>query len=297
MSIENRPLVSVVIPTYNHAWCLGRAIQSVIDQTYKNWEIIIVDNNSTDNTSEIILNFTKEHITHLKIKNNGIIAKSRNKGIKSSRGEWIAFLDSDDWWEPYKLECLFERNLKDVDFSYHGLNINNESNRHMWRKKIKTRKLKHPIFNDLLLYGNPIGNSSVVVRKKIIEEIGYINSSEKMIACEDYNTWLKISKITNNFLFISEPLGHYSIHPQSASQKNMSTSEYEAIFEFLKLESNTIKSLLIANIRYISGAYNCKINNYIHARNDLVFVIFKGRYILKLKAMLLLLKLIFKKIF
>ena len=75
--------------------------------------------------------------------------------------------------------------------------------------------------------------------KKIIEEIGYINSSEKMIACEDYNTWLKISKITNNFLFISEPLGHYSIHPQGASQKNMSTSEYEAIFEFLKLAMMT----------------------------------------------------------
>ncbi len=93
-------LVSVVIPTYNHARFLGRALQSVMDQTYKNWEVIIIDNHSQDNTDEIVEAFKDPRITLLKIHNNGVIAASRNMGIRAAKGEWIAFLDSDDHWYP-----------------------------------------------------------------------------------------------------------------------------------------------------------------------------------------------------
>jgi glycosyltransferase involved in cell wall biosynthesis len=96
MNDNASPLVSVVIPTYNHARYLGRALQSVLDQTYKNWEAIVIDNHSTDNTAELIASFADQRITYLKIHNNGVIAASRNAGIRAAKGEWLAFLDSDD---------------------------------------------------------------------------------------------------------------------------------------------------------------------------------------------------------
>ena len=107
LNTKLRPLVSIIIPTYPQATYIGKALQSIIDQTFKNWEAIIIDNHSTDDTQKILNQFVDPRIKCLKIKNNGIIAKSRNLGIKFAKGEWIAFLDSDDWWTKDKLEiCI-----------------------------------------------------------------------------------------------------------------------------------------------------------------------------------------------
>ena len=92
------PLVSVVIPTYNHAYLLKDALHSVICQTYTNIEIIVIDNNSVDDTEEVVLSFLDPRIIFKKINNNGIIAASRNMGILIAKGDYIAFLDSDDIW-------------------------------------------------------------------------------------------------------------------------------------------------------------------------------------------------------
>src|SRR4051812_44716056 len=100
------PLVSVVIPTYNHAQFLGRALGSVIAQTYTNWEAIVVDNHSQDDTDAVVASQSDPRIKLLKIHNNGVIAASRNKAMREARGEWIAFLDSDDAWYPEKLAVL-----------------------------------------------------------------------------------------------------------------------------------------------------------------------------------------------
>ena len=107
IQIKAKPLVSIVIPTYNHAEFLRLAIQSIIEQTYDNWEIIIINNYSTDTTVELVEKFKEPRIRLINFNNNGVIATSRNIGIKKSRGEWIAFLDSDDIWYPSKLEkCM-----------------------------------------------------------------------------------------------------------------------------------------------------------------------------------------------
>ncbi|MBA7530747.1 UDP-Glc:alpha-D-GlcNAc-diphosphoundecaprenol beta-1,3-glucosyltransferase WfgD [subsurface metagenome] len=99
-----QPLISVVMPTYNHGRFIGDAINSVLNQTYRNLELIIIDNFSEDNTEKIVTSYKDDRIKYLKFKNNGVIASSRNYGIKHSRGEYIAFLDSDDVWLPEKLE-------------------------------------------------------------------------------------------------------------------------------------------------------------------------------------------------
>ena len=104
MNIGKSPEVSVIIPNFNRDYCLGRTIQSVVDQTYKNWELIVVDNNSTDNSIAVVNSFDDPRISVVQINNDGIIARSRNLGIKKEKGEYLAFLDSDDWWEKTKLE-------------------------------------------------------------------------------------------------------------------------------------------------------------------------------------------------
>lgn len=85
---------------------LDEALKSVISQSYDNWELIIIDNHSIDNTDEILKKYTDNRIKILKINNNGIIAKSRNAGLAKASGDWIAFLDSDDIWYPQRLEIL-----------------------------------------------------------------------------------------------------------------------------------------------------------------------------------------------
>ena len=108
------PIVSIVIPTYNHAKFISKALKSVIDQTYKNWEAIIIDNESIDETYKLINNFNDQRIKYFKIANDGVIAKSRNLGINEAKGEWIAFLDSDDWWTKDKLEVQTQEPTKFV---------------------------------------------------------------------------------------------------------------------------------------------------------------------------------------
>ena len=97
---------SVIIPTYNQENLLERCLKSVTQQTFKNYEVIIVDNYSTDNTSKVVKKFGKK-IKYFKIRNRGVIAKSRNYGINHAKGELVAFLDSDDWIEPETLENMF----------------------------------------------------------------------------------------------------------------------------------------------------------------------------------------------
>lgn len=97
-------LVSIIMPSYNTAGFIADTINSVLKQTYENWELIIVDDCSTDNTDEIVSAFNDERIRYLKNEKNSGAAVSRNKALREAKGKWIAFLDSDDLWLPQKLE-------------------------------------------------------------------------------------------------------------------------------------------------------------------------------------------------
>ena len=249
------PLISVIIPTYNHAHFLGRALQSLLDQTYSNWEAIIIDNYSEDGTEIVIENFKDPRIQHLKFRNNGVIAASRNKGIFMAKGEWIAFLDSDDWWTSDKLQCCILGINPGVDFLYHDLKIIREKASFFQRDNVKSRQLKSPVLRDLLVNDNAISNSSVVVRKKLLDKIGGLSEDKTMIGSEDFNAWLRIAKLTDNFLYIPKFLGFYQIHGTGISSKEMTGCYIAAITDFLSeitpLERNKINSTLT----YMRGKY------------------------------------------
>jgi len=210
MTNQKQILISVILPTFNHAKYLKKAIESVIKQNYFNWELIIVDNNSIDETFEIVNSYSDSRIKYCKIQNNGVIAASRNLGIHLSNGSWIAFIDSDDWWVYNKLSKSVEYiKTEKFDLIYHDLYLVNKKNQSNFKKLASSRRLHSPIYQDLILKGNGILNSSVLVRKKILEEVELISCDINKITWEDYDCWLRISKITNRFYYLKETLGYY----------------------------------------------------------------------------------------
>ena len=112
-------LVSIIMPSWNTANFIAESIQSVINQTYTNWELLIVDDCSTDNTDEVVASFKDKRIRYFKNKKNSGAALTRNKAMRKAQGEWIAFLDSDDLWMPEKLERQIDFMKKNgYTFSY-----------------------------------------------------------------------------------------------------------------------------------------------------------------------------------
>ena len=124
-----------MIPTFNRAYCLERAIESVLKQTFINFEIILVDDGSTDNTQELIENKYFGRLKYLKSENRGVSA-ARNLGIRASMGDWIAFLDSDDEWLSDHLERQWDYHLKKSDIRLiHGEEIWIRNGQHLNHKK------------------------------------------------------------------------------------------------------------------------------------------------------------------
>ena len=289
MNNVDQPLVSVVIPSYNHGQYLGRALQGLIDQTYKNWEALIVDNYSTDNTDEIIERYSDERISVLKINNNGVIAKSRNIGINQSSGEWIAFLDSDDWWHTYKLqECMAHVN-SNVDLIYHVLSIKMNKQSYLQRSKINSWQLQNPILEDLLRSGNAIPTSSVVVRSAVVKKMGGMNECPAMVGAEDYNTWLRIAKVSNKFKYLPIRLGWYYLQSSSvSSQKDMSIPIRYAIAEFRGELDKDQKKKCNARLRYARGRFLFLSRKYKRANLNLYFSLLYGGLEIKCKSMYML---------
>ncbi len=208
----NKIFFSVVIPTYKRKIKLQRAINSVLNQTYKNWEILIIDNNSKDGTDNMVKDFKNTNIKIFNIKNNGCIAKSRNLGVTKARGKFIAFLDSDDYWFQNKLECCYKilTKNKKTKFIYHNMMINNKIFGLIYSSVNYFRLVKSPIYDDLINNGPAFPTSSVVLDKKIFTKINMFSEEKDLITWEDYDAWIRFSKISNNFECINKILGSYT---------------------------------------------------------------------------------------
>lgn len=280
-----KPVFSVVIPTYNHAHFLERALQSVVNQTFTDWEIIIIDNHSEDNTDLIVEKFKDPRVRFFKINNNGIIAASRNKGINEANGEWIAFLDSDDYWDPRKLQSCLEVISDEVDFIYHDLKVvGQKENLFSWSSD-KTRQTKGKPLIDMLLNGNLIGNSSVVVRRVLIEKAGLLEEDPQMIGAEDFNAWLKIAELTDKFLYLPKFLGFYEFHVAGVSRKDMSECYRIATYNFIQRLNPVQRNQLNAHIAYMKGRYLFLNGKFSESREYFKQSIQHGKPEIKLKAL------------
>ena len=196
------------MPNYNSRF-LRRAVQSVIEQSYKEWELILVDNYSNNFPEKVINELNDKRIHFYKFDNENNIAKGRNFGIKKTKYDWIAFLDSDDVWSKDKLFKVVEIiENSETDLVYHGMYY--LPKKFGFLKKIinhQSREIKKPIFETLIKEGNGIANSSVVIRKSLLEKINFLSEDEKKYSWEDYDCWIRCSRLTDNFFFIPNILG------------------------------------------------------------------------------------------
>jgi len=210
--VDSNPLVSIVMPAYNSAAYIGVAIESVLAQTYKNWELIIIDDGSHDGTADVIRRYSKdEHrirvLTHEK--NKGI-AVARNLGFASASGDWIACLDSDDMWLPNKLERQLSKALElQADFLFTGSSFINRAGKPYKGMLSVPERLT---YNQLKI-NNIIPCSSVLIKKSLIGH----NIMLQGAFHEDYAAWLAILKKGVTAYGINEPLLVYRITRESQS--------------------------------------------------------------------------------
>lgn len=229
---KNNPLVSVIIPTYNQSNFIGDAIKSVLEQSYPNLELIIIDNYSEDDTEKIVRSFSDQRVQYFKFSNNGIISASRNFGITKSRGEYIAFLDSDDIWLKDKIVKQIELFNKDslIGLTFCPFKIISTDSLLNGRVLGFNKKKILGHHYEQLICNNFIISSSAMVRTSVIKELGGFDEAAQLRCVEDGDLWLRIArkyKIAN----IPEVKGIYRIHSINLS---MDGQRLQRVFTLLE---------------------------------------------------------------
>ena len=209
------PMVSVVMPAYNAEKTIFMAVNSVLSQTYDDFELIIVDDLSKDNTENIIKQFNDSRIVYIKNEQNSGASYSRNRGISLAVGEWIAFLDSDDCWRSDKLKKHIDLHAenKEAVLSYTASAFMNESG----QTYDYIMKVEEKIDYKYLLKRNVISCSSVFVKADVMKSIKMPGD----YMSEDYYTWLEILKKHRFAYGINEPLLTYRISRKSKSSNRL----------------------------------------------------------------------------
>lgn len=223
------PMVSIIIPTYNHARFLGRALQAVLDQTMGDWEAIVIDNFSADDTAQVMQNYADPRIRHVLFANQGVIAVSRNHGISLTRAPYVAFLDSDDWWHPDKLALSLAKLEQGADLTCHA---------ETWvgpgslRREVSYGPSERSSYDSLLFNGNCISTSAVVVRRQCLFDAGCFSTEEAFNTAEDYDLWLKLARNGARMEFLPEVLGEYLLHDANHSRSHLrNMNAVMAVFE------------------------------------------------------------------
>ena len=245
--VKDNPTVSVIIPTYNRAHLIGMAVQSVLEQSYQDFEIIVVDDASTDNTGEVVRSFKDERIRYIRHKKNKGAAAARNTGIKAARGEYIAFQDSDDKWLPEKLEKqmkVFENAPLEVGVVYTGfLRIANDKKIYIPSSWVTQ---KEGSIHKELLKGNFVTTQSIVTCKECFEKAGMFD--ERLPRLQDWELVLRLSKYYD-FKCIDEPLLTSPYTSDSISANN------EALIKALKLILSAHFNDFADDKKILSGYY------------------------------------------
>ncbi len=264
----SKPLITIIIPTYNRADLVPRAINSALNQTFKDFEIIIVDDGSTDNTKDVIKKYLENNnkIKYIFQKNSGAVASPRNTAIKLARGKYIALLDDDDEWLPSKLEKqikLFNNNIGIVGSGCYFVYDNNYLKKKTYEiKGLNNNNHLHKILKDRFI----VSSSSVIIPKYIFDKVGLFD--EKCRVTEDWDLYIRILK-HYKFSYINEPLFFYHIHDINISG-NISANKFindhkRTLIKHKEEWDNNLKakSKLLRNI----GSYFMVLNNTKEARN------------------------------
>jgi len=212
--MENAPLVTVVIPAYNAAWCIEKALKSVLAQDYSPVEVLVVNDGSSDATSSRVKNLNSS--VRLIEQPNGGLSNARNTGIHQARGEWVAFLDADDYWLPGKLQRQMELLASDPTLGFCSTCTRVESPQgeelNLWHcPKLQESTLKTIFSGNAAVAGS---GSAVVARRDLLLETGGFD--EELRSLEDIDMWLRLAAVTG-YACIEEPLTVILKRPDSMS--------------------------------------------------------------------------------
>ncbi len=212
-----RPTVSVIVPTYQRAHCVAVAVGSALVQTFTDLEVLVIDDGSTDGTDAAVTSIGDPRIRYIRLEHNAGVAAARNRGIRESRGEYLAFLDSDDTWFPDKIARQlerFERGGADLGLVYGGVE------QHDGRGGVETTlpthrgRLFHQLLQCNVIHG---GGSNVMIPRHVVARVGFFD--EALPAIEDYDYWLRISR-AYVVDFVDEAVMRYE-DPLGAERKSL----------------------------------------------------------------------------
>jgi glycosyltransferase involved in cell wall biosynthesis len=231
------PSVSVVIPTFNHAKFLRAALESVRAQTFVDWEIVVVNNFSEDETVAVVESFEDPRIRLVNFANHGVIAAARNHGLSLTQAPFVAFLDSDDSWYPEKLRLCMDKLAYGYDLVCHAEVWVGPGER---LRPVHYGPEERATYEGLLLNGNCISTSAVVLRRSWLDRVGQFNENPRYVTAEDYELWLKLAKEGAKFGFIDKVLGIYRIHDSNNSR--LAISNMQAVLNIFEVYKHSLDS-------------------------------------------------------
>jgi glycosyltransferase involved in cell wall biosynthesis len=216
-----KSLVSIITPTYNHEKFIGKCIESVLAQSYPQWEQIIVDDGSDDNTEKVVATYKDNRIKYIKQENKGIwrLNETYKKALENSKGEYIAILEGDDYWPDYKLEKqLSSFNDMEVEMSWGKADITNDMNEITGYRPKSINWLKNETNKQLykyLFFGNFIPACTVMCRRSTLMKIKGFKQCKKF-PYVDHTTWLEIG-LQGKIKYIDQMLGYWRHHETQIS--------------------------------------------------------------------------------
>lgn len=263
------PTVSIIIPTYNREQLVGRAIQSVFAQTYQDFELIIVDDGSTDDTERLVKSFKSEKIRYIRHRENKGPAAARNTGIRSAQGDYIAFQDSDDEWVPEKLEKQMRALATappEVGIVYTNFYVTTKNNRKRFGAYASLAPKGGDVFSSLLK-GRFVLPSATVIKRECFERVGVFD--ERLSPIEDSELLLRFSR-HYHFKCINEPLVLYYPQPDSISKnKSARIKPYKLILEMYFEDIKQDKRIL-ANCYFRLGNILCSAGELSQGKSYLI---------------------------
>lgn len=281
MDTDLKPTVSVVIPTYNYGRFIAAAVESALGQTYPVGEVMIVDDGSADETEQIVRGLSDPRVRYLRQANAGVSA-ARNKGVASTSGELIAFLDADDAWHPAKIERQVDAYLSEVHVGLVSCGMRKFDGDTDATIELLDSVVEQPAWRNLLLWERPavcVSGSAIIVSREAFDAVGGFDEAIKV--GEDWDLCYGVAR-KFNVVAVNEPLVDYRYHRHNAhanvtEMENGMTRFYEKAFAVDDAEVRSLRSRAMGNYHAVLAGSYYRSNSFAGTVKHVALGLFRSR--------------------